>query len=294
MATYYTPSGRLSSMAFPYFIITALVVLPILALIYAYAIWYIPFPYINFLVTGAFGLAIGLAISFIVIRLGKVRSKMWSIIFLLLGALLALYVHWAVWVDLVLNISGTVGSDRIGIATSNVKFGQVLSLLKNPAVLFDIMGSINEQGVWGIRGGTVKGGFLTFIWVVEVLLASFVAFSVGIAQSGKPFCEYENKWFDEKELAPVGLVADPAAFTNALDSGNVEALGGMLTPVANPQTDHHTSFTAFDAPTGENFISVTNNIAKTDDKGKISFDNESVVQYLKVNQEVMDRLRGTV
>lgn len=292
MAQYYTSSGKVGPMAFVYWILAALIALPILALIYAYAIWYIPIPYINFIITAGFGMLIGVAIAFLVISLGKVRNKMWATIFVLFGALTALYIHWAVWVDLVINISGTVGGDRIGIATSNIKMGQVINLILQPGTLFELMKEINAVGVWGIKGGTVSGGFLTFIWVVELLLATIVALAVGVGQASKPFCEHENKWFDETDLAPAGHIGDSMAFEKALASGDMDQLNEMIKPAGNIKEEHHAKITIYDAASGENFVTVENEIAKKDSKGEISFNTESVTRYLKVNQEVMDRLRA--
>ena len=292
MAQYYTPSGKTSPMAFLLWIGAALVALPILALIYSYAIWYIPFPYINFIITAGFGMLIGVVMSFLVIRIGKVRSGMWAFIFTLFGALTALYIHWAVWVDLVINISGTMGTDSLGIATSNIKMGQVINLILQPSALLEIMKEINEVGVWGIKGGTVKGGFLTFIWIIELLLATGVAVLTGIGQASKPFCELENKWFEETDLPAMGHIGDAAAMIKALSSGDVDTLTAMLTPAGDIKTEHHAKATVYDAASGENFVSIENQIAKTDDKGEISFNSEQVVSFLKVSQEVMDLLRG--
>jgi hypothetical protein len=279
-------------MAYLYFLLTALIILPILGLIYAYAIWYIPIPYINFFITAIFGVATGVAIGFIVINLGKVRSPLWAGIFLVLGAMTALYFHWAVWVDLAFNVSGTMGTDRIGIATSNVKFGEVFNLILNPAALFESMSLINEVGVWGIKGGTVKGGFLSFIWIVEIVLTVGAALFTGISQSGKPFCEFEGKWVEETDLAPTGLIMDAPAFASALDRGDLEALGTMVTPAGDIKTEHHSTMTVYDNASGENFVTVTNKVASKNSKGEIDFKDEAVTRYLKVSQLVMDKLRG--
>ena len=149
MATYYKPSGQFSPISFFYFLLTCLIVLPILGLIYSYAIWYIPIPYINFFITAGFGFAVGIIVTKLAVRLGKVRNTGLALAFGFIGSLVALYFSWAVWVDLVLNIGDTLGSEDIGVAVSNVKFMQVVNLVLQPGTLFSLIGEIKEIGVWG-------------------------------------------------------------------------------------------------------------------------------------------------
>ncbi len=291
MSDYYSASGKYSPLSFILWIVLALTALPLLAAIYAYAIWYIPIPYLNFFITGIFGFLIGLVISQVVLKIGKVRNTKLAIAFVVFGALTALYIHWAVWIDLAMNISGTMGNEDIGIATSTIKFNEVINLILQPSVLFEIMGDLNEVGVWGFQGGTVSGGFLTAIWIIEILVVLFVSFAYGIGQASKPFCEEENEWFKENELSPVSVFRDAPNLLDALSSGNMEVLDGMLAPAPNISSDHHAKLTLFDAKTGENFVSIVNEIAKTTDKGEIKFDSVEVASYLKISQEVADRLK---
>ena len=292
MEQYYTPSGRFSPISFILWLGTAAIALPILSFIYAYAIWYIPIPYLNFIITGIFGLAIGIVVSRIVLRIGKVRNGKLAFVFAFFAALTALYIHWAVWVDLVFNISGTIGSDQIGVATSNVNMYEVFNLLLQPTLLFDLMKEINQVGVWGIKGGTVSGGFLTFIWVVELIVVIIATLMTGTGQASKPFCEEEETWFEENELAPVSHFTDGPAFVKALSIGDMEVISLSLTTVNDVKKDHHAKITLFDAKSGENFVSIENQIAKPNDKGEIKFSTEEVTRFLKISQEVADKLKA--
>ena len=103
MSTYYKPSGQFSPLSILYFILTCIIIIPLLATIYSYCIWYIPFPYINFFITAGFGFAVGLAISYFAIKHGKVRNGKVALLLGLLGGIIALYFHWVVWLDLVIN-----------------------------------------------------------------------------------------------------------------------------------------------------------------------------------------------
>ena len=108
MANFYEPSGKFSPLSFLFFIIVCLTAFPLFGAIYAYAIWYIPIPYINFFLAAGFGISVGYVIRF-VIRVGKVRNPRLAFYFGLFGALIALYFHWATWVEL----EGFIGERRL-------------------------------------------------------------------------------------------------------------------------------------------------------------------------------------
>lgn len=94
MSNYYKPSGKFSPISFVYLLLLCAIAMPILATIYAYLIWYIPFVYINFLITAGLGFAIGIAVWQIVIKLGKVRNYGLAILLALIAALAAYYFQW--------------------------------------------------------------------------------------------------------------------------------------------------------------------------------------------------------
>ncbi len=55
----YKPSGKYSPLSPIYLVLTCATVVPALAWLYAYAIWYCPFIYINFFITLGFGAFVG-------------------------------------------------------------------------------------------------------------------------------------------------------------------------------------------------------------------------------------------
>ncbi len=200
MTTYYKPSGFYSPISILFFILTCLIVIPILATAYSYAIWYIPIPYINLFITIGFGILVGYTVSLLAVKYGKVRSGKVASIFGLLAGLLALYVHWAVWVDLVINVSGVGGTEEYGFAISNIKIVQVIQLILSPSALFEIIGQIRETGTWGIKSKAISGTPLTIIWVLEALIIVIASFATPGRQSREPFCELNQKWFEKKNL----------------------------------------------------------------------------------------------
>lgn len=291
MEQYYEPSGRYSPLSFLLWILIAFTALPLLAMVYAYAIWYIPIPYLNFFITGIFGFSIGWIVSNVVVKYGKVRNKMLASVFGLFAALTALYFHWAVWVDLAFNVSDTIGTDSIGIATSNIKFGEVLGLAANPSGLFDTMRLINEVGVWGIKGGTVSGTLLSIVWIIEMIVVVFVTYLFSSGQATKPFCETEDNWFKEMELSKVGYVEETQKLLDSLSNGDIATLETMLVPAHKSKSKHRTKFTLFDANSGENFITVETEVASIDNDGSTKYSSQYETINRKIPQSVATRLR---
>lgn len=291
MATYYKSSGQFAPLSFLYFILTSLIVLPILGLIYSYAIWYIPIPYINFFITAGFGFAVGFAISQLVVRYGNVRNKALAFGFGILGCIIALYFSWAVWVDLVLNSGETIGGERIGIAVSNVKFLEVFNLALQPSKLFELIGLINEVGVWGIKGATVSGLFLGLIWVIEAGIVFFFGALMPGGASEEPFCEINQKWFDKKVLPAFSAIAYPPNYLKALESGNMEVLT-KLEKIVDTKSESHSIFTLYANETNENYLSIENKIAGVNDKNEVKFEDIQVVKNISISEEFSNFLES--
>lgn len=292
MVKYYKPSGKFSPTSFLYFALIALIALPILGLIYAYAIWYIPFIYINFIIAGAFGFGVGYLIKRFVIKQGKVRNTGLAFVFAILAAIIALYFHWAVWVDLVINAGESYGSSRIGVTVSNIEFLQVFNLALNPSALFSIISEINPIGTWGIKGTAVSGTFLTVIWVIEFLIVTIVAILVSFTETYEPFCEDSDKWFNKKQLKPTSLIEEPEQFLKHLESSAHETFD-ILTPVKDLNS-HHSIFTLYTSDKNENYLTVTNKIAETNKKGETELKDYEIVEYIYLNNEMKQALNSKV
>lgn len=288
---YYKSSGSFSIMSIVLFIVLCLTVFPLLGALYAYAIWYIPIIYINFIVTGAFAFAIGLIISKVVLKIGKVRNQTLGLVFGILGTLVTLYFHWAVWADLAINVSETYGNSRVGIAVSNVEFEQVLYLITHPGALWNMIWEINEYGTWGIRTLTVNGIFLTIIWIIEFVGILLIAVFVAIPQAAKPFCEKEGIWFEEKVLPPFSFVTEEEKekFVNKLEKLDITALDSFE-KVEDSKKDSHSIFTLYSSKAGENYLSVENKLAKKNKKGEIEFEDDEFLTYVKINRDIVNKL----
>lgn len=283
MEKYYKASGQFSPLAPIYLLLASVTVFPLLGLIYSYAIWYIPFIYINVLITGACGFAIGFIVDRTGIRFGKVRNSTLAMLLALVGGFVATYFQWVVWVDLAINISDSVGGSKIGFAISNIKLGEVLTLAADPGLVFSLISEINAVGTWGLAGGAVNGIFLTIIWIIEACILLGIPLLMARKASKRPFSEATNNWMKEKSIGAFAFITDPHDMVAKLESGNLSA----LKEIARSETADadHSLFTLYFSENSEYCLSITNKKAKLSDKGKLEYDEVTLVEYLWLDRE---------
>ena len=280
MTKYYQPSGSFSPVSFLYFILSSIIIIPILALIYTYLVWYIPFIYINFFITIGLGVGVGMTMKYVV-QLGKVRNPKLGLAFGFLGGLLALYFSWVVWLNLIINSAATGESSNI--------VEQLLTIAGNPEAVYELGKIINSTGTWGFGETAISGTFLTIIWLIESLIIMFFAVSGPYPSAKAPFCELDDKWFDEKKLLPFKVIINPQEIISKLESASPESFEA-LTLEYNSLTKSHSVFTLYSSPKGENFLSIENKLAKINDKGEVSFDDDMLVEYISLNSSLKEIL----
>lgn len=283
MNAYYKPSGKFSPISIVFLLLVLLTLAPAFAWLYAYAIWYCPFIYINFFITIAFGLLVGLAIHFLVIGFGKVRSPGAAGLFGLIGGLWSLYVHWAIWIDLAINAEA--GN---GILVSHVNYHQLSEILRDPIGLFQVAMSINETGLWSVFTIPVSGFVLGLIWIAEAVIILVFPVLMALQKAEKPFGEYQNQWAQEIKLDAFEYIQKPAEFKKLLEEKDSTGLN-VLKKASNES--HHSEFVLYDAKNDGWYLSITNKHAKQDEKGKIKFEDDTFIKYLSIGREWAEALQ---
>jgi hypothetical protein len=279
MNSYYQPSGKFSILSFLGFLLAAMLVFPILGLAYAYAIWYIPFIYLNFGLVLGLGAAVGWVLAYAAVKMGKVRNPMLATVLGIAGGLVALY--FQVWLDLVMNIGESYGTGRLGITVSNIKIVQVFTLVTRPDMMWQIMGEVYNTGTWGIAGSSASGIFLGIVWVLEAVgVLAMSAFFPRLA-AGKPYDESSDAWMNEVTLSICNYIENPAELVAELEKGNYQGLQALAF-VANAE-ENHSVLTVFHADHSDYFLSIENKLAETDGNGKKSLNGTEFLQYLSIN-----------
>jgi len=291
MTQFYKPSGKFSPSFILYFILVSLLAFPVFGLIYAYCIWYIPFIYINFFITICFGLLVAFAINFAVIKKGRVRNPILAAAIGFFAALIALYFHWSIWVDLVINAGESYGSKRIGITVSNIDFLEVFSLFLQPGLVFEYINEVNKFGTWGIRGATVSGGFLWAIWAIEFVIVTAISTYLPFLSSKKPFSESTNSWHKEIELPALSYIENKEQLIKDIASNNLSGFD-ILSKSETSDSENHSIFTLYKSNSGKNYLTIENKTASLDSKGKVEFNNDEFVEYILIDGQLSKLLEA--
>ncbi len=94
-------------------------------------------------------------------------------------------------------------------------------------------------------------------------------------------------------MSPVSHFEDAEGLVKALSNDDLAALNAILKPAENPKQNHHAKITLYDAKSGDNFVTIENQIAKVDDKNEVKFEAVQLTRYLKISQSVADTLKSS-
>lgn len=289
MSLYYQPSNKMPVGGIVLFLLGGTLAAAVLALVYIYAIWYIPFVYINFFLCLGFGLVLG-GVLMLLAKAGKLRSPTGVGVLALLVGLVAVYLEWSVYLTLLFN-SETTGTGRSADTSTSFSLGLLLDVMAHPAAAWEVIIGINKTGTWSLKGATPSGLFLWAIWLVEVVIIIGGAYLLARAQAKDPFSESSNQWTDEEVLAhPLAFAHNPDQTRTALETGQFHA----LTPhVAETEEAPFSRLTLHRAPndTSCQYLTLENVTTKTDDKGKATQDTDVVLRHLAISSAAYDDLK---
>ena len=289
MSLYYQPSNKMPLGSVLLFLLGGGLAAAVLAFVYIYAIWYIPFVYINFFLCLGFGLVLG-GILMLLARAGKLRSPKGVGGLAVLVGLAAIYLEWTVYLTLLFN-SETTGTGRNADTSTSFNAGLFLDVFTHPAAMWVAIGKINATGTWTLKGATPSGAFLWFVWVVELLIILGGAYLLASSQADEPFSELTNEWAEEETLAHSIVFAQDAAQTRtALETGQFNSLAPHLAQSAiDPFARLKLHRVASDP--GCQFLTLENVTTKVDDKGKASESSAIIVQHLAISSGTYDDLK---
>jgi len=142
---------------------------------YGYLMPFIPFVYINLLITIVYAAGLGATVAYVG-KAGKIRNTLLTGVIGLVAGAWGLYVAWA--------------ADMLSRE-------YVDSFTLSPGVLLTYLGEFYDKGAWSIGSGktNVTGIFLAIVWIIEagIIVVSAALVAAGIF-SDLPFCERCNLW----------------------------------------------------------------------------------------------------
>lgn len=215
METYYKPSGKISPVFFPCFVLLHALAIPIVSVAYICIIYYIPYIYLNILVAVGCGAAMGVVMNFAV-KFGKVRNIWFAVLFGLLALLMMKYVQWCVYVPIVF-----ADTYEFYALTVPEKFKMSLELITSPSQLLDHARLIYEYGVWELNGTQVKGVFSLIVWVSEFACMAVPSYLIFRKRLKFPFCEDEGEWYEKEQgTVEIRIPEDFDSIKNDMERGD--------------------------------------------------------------------------
>ena len=271
----YRHSGGIGALGIPLMCLGGGLTTVTLGVAYAYALAWIPFVYVSFLLTAGFGALVGLVVG-ICAKLGKVRNPLVAGIIGVFCAILGLYVAWA------FDALARFGSDEIP--------GPMFA----PDLLVEYIKYFYEEGFWGIgrANATVSGMFLAAIWAAEAIVLIGLAwlFSSGFI-STHPFCENCQTWTNQSEgIAKINPPHGDVSVIEQLCDGQIDAISKFK--LCDPEAADYIRIDTAICPTctESNFVSVYVVETTQDKDGNNKVESKPLKQNMIVSSEETQRL----
>jgi hypothetical protein len=262
---YYEHSGAFGLMGPIYMIILGAVGTLVLSVIYGYAIFYIPFIYLNFFITLGFGAGVGFLVG-LGGKFGKVRNSQLLLIFGLIFGLLAEYAGWVSWI----------------FASSKQEF-----LVLYPSNIWSVIQIIAQKGAWGIFGWTPTGAALFIIWGIEAIMIIGASTLMSLGGVGStPFCEHCNQWVEGKEsISPLEPIANPDEFTSKLEQGGDAVIKALNKIEAADKAYTQIDLIKCPGCKHSNYLSIKSVEIQADSKGKEKKEEKDIIENFIISSD---------
>jgi hypothetical protein len=240
-----------------------------LGIAYAYASVYIPFVYVHILLTGAFGLVLGLLVKQAA-RAGRIRNRTVPGVIGLASGLVGLYFAW--------------GGDFLARKMMPLNVGFFLAF--RPQVIWWYMQWAYENGLWELgkhANGPLKGIPLAMIWVAEAAIIVGLAAHFPWNEVGQwVFCE-SCGWWETIETNLCRFSAENADSIAARIKEEDLSVLGELVPVKpdNPRF-LRTSVTTCETCDESNYLDLERVTLTVDKKGNVKTRAETLVDKMEI------------
>jgi hypothetical protein len=252
--------------------------------VYAFANYHIPLLYLNIVLLIAFAALLGWFGSWGV-RKFHVRNAFAAAV---MGAgifLTAYIVHWFFYIATVIIDWNTDSPYDIAEI-----FRLSVTLMQDPAGSWELIGALNETGVWNISGRgsspsqEVKGIELACIWIGEALILLYYAVRKPWEEARKPYSERQGEWMKPTDLpTPISFIENLEEFKNALSRNDYSAL---TTPIlASVELPLKYAKVRLYSDALDPYVTVQN-VSITKKKKKETVSEKDVVRCLKIHPTI--------
>ena len=247
-----------------------IVIVTFFSFYYSLLVTYMPFIYLNLIITIIYGYLIAL-IADQLFSIFKIRNRKKAIFVAILIALVGNYSQWVSYMYI--------------ISTENIRLFPDLiyyfELYIRPDYLIENMGYLAENGAWEMFGVTIKGFILWGIWIAETLLIMFTVYYAASNKGTIPFSESSNQWYSkytiDVDFEPIKLRAQ---FIEAYSKNPLEAIKSLEKGNATRYAHVHIYKTKRD---GRSLVSIDNLLVTERGKGKKEKEEIVAPHYIENN-----------
>jgi hypothetical protein len=274
MSTYYKHSGEAPVLGLVNAFICGAVSAIALCAGYAYAVAYIPFIYLNFLITACVGGAMGWVVYWIS-RKGHIRNNMLPVLVAFVCALVGLYVAWG--------------------ASMMAKFGWPADgnplIYFDPRTVLDYMRVGYEKGFWSFKGTEVKGAFVAVIWLIEAGMIVGIPMLMCLgSMSSLAYCEPCGRWTSDASAVRKIEPTQVLSIVEGLKQGDLVPL--VAAPLAGPTASDflRVKLQCCDQCPGSNYLTLERVRITIDSKKNKSEKSETLIDKLAISADDVDSL----
>jgi hypothetical protein len=268
--TFYKHSGSITGIGIILVAFIGLLAVTILGGIYGYAIFYIPFVYLNFFIVLGYGALVGLLLGKAGV-LGNIRSPKFLFFAGFVFGILAEFTGWVAWIH---------------------AFSKQSLLLLNPADIMTILRIIAQKGAWSIFKWTPSGFMLYLIWFIEaIMIIGVCTFVAGQTVSSLPYCEECKKWLKEKtSIFPLQSVTQPEQVKTAISSGNFSDILGLRKESVGSSLYTHIDVTQCPGCRMLFLLTVKSVVIEKNSKGEEKKNEETLVENFIISSDTYHKL----
>jgi len=263
---FYKNSGAVTVSGLIMTILAGGVTAAVLGVVYTFAIVYIPFIYINFLLTAGFALVLGL-VTAKAAYIGKIRNGMVVGLCGFMSGLFGLYVAWA--------------TDPMARGAEVCAF--------QPGLLLSYVQFFYENGAWGLgrNGDNISGIFLALVWLIEAaVIVGGAALISGGANLGKTFCERCHQWTSlEKGLSRLSIADSADETLERVLGGDLAGLADMIRVNSDEDVYLRVDLATCGTCSESNFMSLVLVTHGVDDKGKATVETQNMIENMIVDEQ---------
>jgi len=258
----------------------------VFSFIYAYIIWYSPFPYINIIVAAVFGVILGFIFP---VKWSKCTNSNVAIFSILIFAFICHYFGWVTWMDLCINQGEVIDINHPKIPISSITMSsssleQIVYLFIHPFAFLNVIPEIAKDGYYKIFSFQPKGFSLYLIWFLEMAIVLFFSAFVSYKRANEPFSIDKNKWLKSFEIK-LSYISNLDLLNQALIDGDKSFFENLVSPEAENSFSEIKIWHIDDA---QAYINIKNNEKQIDGKGKTKFEEKELVEYVKINHEILN------